>query len=332
MFRERKWKIIGSLLAVVLILGGIYYYAILSSNKEEVRPEYSVILYQNTDNEWATLIEGIKQAEEDLKIDVNYITMAENATAFEQFEMVQREVKAGVSGLLLAASDSAEMEKLLIEANLTVPVVCVETGAGNQISTIGADDYEMGKALGQKIIADMNADAAFGAERTVTVITEYLERESVRERYEGLKSVLDAENPKVQVVERKRSEGDYNLSLFIETIMPESGAYIAALDKFATEEAAAAWAIWKGEHEDSSMQYRIYGIGNTAQTVNDLDNENTRALVYQNEFNMGYQALDVLVKNKSEKWISENISVVYRMVTKETLYEQENERWLFLNV
>lgn len=332
MFREMKWKIRVSILAAVIVLGLVYYYGIIHNMPEAVRPNYSVILYQNTDNEWATLMEGVKQAEEDLEVNVNYITMSANDRALDQFEMIGREVKSGVSGILLAAADSEAVGELLDEADFSVPVVCVETGVGDLFSVISADDYEMGKALGEKIISDMDADRVYGRERKVTVIAEYLERESVRERYEGLKAVMEAASPSVQIEEQKRSEGDYSLQLFVKTVMNDSSRYIAALDKFSTGEAASAWASWKADHDELDTQYKIYGIGNTAQTVNDLDNENIRALVYQNEFNMGYQGLSVLVTGKSEKWISENVSIMYKMVTKETLYEHENERWLFPNV
>ena len=39
--------------------------------EKESSDVYSVILYQNTEDEWGTLIQGIMQAEEDLNVDVN---------------------------------------------------------------------------------------------------------------------------------------------------------------------------------------------------------------------------------------------------------------------
>ena len=77
---------------------------------------------------------------------------------------------------------------------------------------------------------------------------------------------------------------------------------------------------------------RIYGTGNTAQTVNALDNEDISMLVYQNEFNMGYQGLTCLVENKKKEWIEKNTSIRYRTVTKKSLYEDENERLLFSDI
>ena len=53
--------------------------------------------------------------------------------------------------------------------------------------------------------------------------------------------------------------------------------------------------------------------------------------MYQNEFNMGYQGITCLAEKRKKKWIEENTGISYRMVTKESLYEDENERLLFSN-
>ena len=72
-----QWKSLALLLAAVTALGGLYYYGVFARKKES-SDVYSVILYQNTEDEWGTLIQGIMQAEEDLNVDVNYIYLSEN--------------------------------------------------------------------------------------------------------------------------------------------------------------------------------------------------------------------------------------------------------------
>lgn len=329
MFQRVRWKIWTVILAAVLILGASYYYGIIGRETIKDPVNYSVILYQHTDNEWSILMDGIKQAEEDLNVDVNYITMGEKDTAGDQAEMIQREMDAGAEGILVAAVDSEGLKKELAGISLTVPVICVETGAGEEFPEISAGDYKMGKALGDRILKDMKKD---GGDRRVAVIREYMERESVRLRYQGLKDALSASADPVEIEEYTRSEGDYSLRLFVETMFPECGKYVAALDKLSTEEAAAAWLAKKEDYEALETPFWIYGIGNTGQTVNDLDNENIRALVFQNEFNMGYQGLKCLAENRKKDWIDRNIKIKYKLVTKETLYDYENERLLFPSV
>lgn len=329
MIRHNRWKIWAMILAAVAVLMVLYYYGAVREQPEKKQENYSVILYQNTDNEWETLMEGMKQAEDDLQIDLNYITMSVDDSASDQAEMIQREVDAGAAGILLAAVDSEGLARELEIMNLEVPLICVETGVSEDVAVIRGDDYKMGMALGQKILRDMED---LGGERKVTVLCEYLERDSVRLRYEGLCEVLNAAEPAVEIQECSRSKGDYSLRLFVGTLFQECGNYLVALDKYAAEEAGAAWASDKALYQENGHFINLYGIGNTGQTVNDLDNENICALMYQNEFNMGYQGLKCLVERRNRHWIEHNISIKFKLVTKETLYEYENERLLFPNV
>ena len=218
----------------------------------------------------------------------------------------------------------------------SVPVVTVETGIEGEMpkteAHISADNYAMGQMLGEKILKDMEQE---GKKETVAVIREYMERDSVKERYEGLMSALHAAG--VETVACSRQKGNFNLSLYIGEVMREY-RYITALDKYTTEEAAKAWDQYLYEFDRTvapvsadKRLVKVYGIGNTAQTVSDLDNGKIEAFVYQNEFNMGYNGIKALVEKQEKGYVAEEYDIMYKLVTRETLYESENERLLFSN-
>lgn len=339
--RRIQGKIWAVILAAVLIVGGLYYLEIIQESRGREPAVYSVILYQNMDNEWESLVDGINQAEDDLDVTVRYVYLKEGATAEDQAEMIEREVSAGASGILLAAVDSEELGKYIKDKNVLVPVVAVETGLGEYSgeleSYISADNYAMGQLLGEKILKDMEEETDFRF-RVVTVVAEYLERESVAERYRGLRETLEKASEEVQIQEISRQEGDFSLQLFIQTELVNSGDYIAALDKFSTREAAAAVPsaadLYRSVEEDGQYlekkrTLKIYGIGNTAQTVNALDSGSLEALVFQNEFNMGYEGLQALVDKEEKGYVKSGIEIMHKLVTREEMYEPENERILF---
>ena len=62
---RKYWKIQVVILLAVLVLCGFYYYGVTRVTPEKERETYSVILYQHTDNEWAALMQGVRQAEKD---------------------------------------------------------------------------------------------------------------------------------------------------------------------------------------------------------------------------------------------------------------------------
>lgn len=336
MGRLKYWRGFIAVLAAVIILGIVYYYGAVGKNKNTEQPLYSVVLYEDSPNEWNTLMEGIDQAEKDFEVDIRYVTMGNARTAKEQMDMINREVQEGASGILLAAVDSEGVGVHLKNSGISVPLVSVETGIESEMPKtevhISADDYAMGQMLGEKILEDMETE---GKKEPVAVIREYMERNSVKERYEGLMDTLHAGG--VETVARSRQEGDFSLSLYIGGVMREY-RYIAALDKYTTEEAAKAQDQYRYEFDRTVAPVptkrelvKVYGIGNTAQTVSDLDNGKTEALVYQNEFNMGYNGIKALVEKQKKGYVAEEYDIMYKLVTRETLYESENERLLFSN-
>lgn len=327
MKRKIHWRIWTVVCVLAIILLAVYAYGI-STESPKKSVNYSVVLYENADNEWETLVDGMSQAEKDLNIKVNYVYMGREDTAEDQAAAIQKEIDAGAAGILVAALDSEAMRKELGGMSFSVPLVFVETGAGNEYPTVRTDDYQMGYDLGEALLDDMKKRQD---ERKVAVICEYMERDSVRLRYEGLAAALKQGSRDIEIETFARGSGDYSLSLFIGTQFSKCGSYIVALDKYATQEAAAAWLSEKSNYEKTGREFLIYGIGNTGQTVNALDNENIHMLAYQNEFKMGYEGLQCLVERRDKKWVENNVEIKHKLVTKESLYEYENERLLFPN-
>ena len=336
MGRLKYWRGFIAALAAVITLGVVYYYGAVYKDKNAEQALYSVVLYEDSPNEWDTLMEGINQAEKDFEVDIRYVTMGNARTAKEQMDMIKREIQDGANGILLAAVDSEGIGQYLKDDEFSVPVVTVETGIESEMpkteAHISADNYAMGQMLGEKILKDMEKE---GKKETVAVIREYMERDSVKERYEGLMAALHEGG--VETVARSRQKGDFNLSLYIGEVMREY-RYITALDKYTTEEAAKAWDQYRYEFDRTvapvsadKRLVKVYGIGNTAQTVSDLDNGKTEAFVYQNEFNMGYNGIKALVEKQEKGYVAEEYDIMYKLVTRETLYESENERLLFSN-
>lgn len=326
--RHRYWRIWMAVAVAFVVLVAVYYYGVVKESEDKEPAVYSVILYQNVDNEWAALMEGIEQAKKDYNVKIKY-TLSQENTAQEQLEDIKREIQSGVSGILLAAADSDIVGEGLKEIKESVPVFTVETGVKDTVC-ICADNYKMGQTLGRKILDDMEEAQD---EEAVYVITEYMERDSVQERYKGLTDMLKSSEKNIEIRDIQRQKGDFSLNLFVGKALTEGCRYVAALDKYCTQEAAKAWVSNKADYEQKGLEeVRVYGIGNTSQTVSDLDNGNLRALVYQNEFNMGYEGIRALVEKEKKGSVSEDFNIRYKLVVKETLYQEENERLLFPSI
>ncbi|MDO5336177.1 MAG: sugar ABC transporter substrate-binding protein [Eubacteriales bacterium] len=323
----KKKRIFVFLLLMLLI--GILSFAALSENVEKREPRlYSVILYQYTDNDWTSLLEGIRQAAEDENAVINYVTLPVGGLAEDEIKLLWREIENGAEGILLAPMDSAALSEAVREASKAIPIITLETGLEDEEADISADNYSMGHMLGSRVAEEMIQNQ----EDSVCVIEEYMERQSIQRRYQGFVDAIREALPNAQVTGYHRQEGDYNLPVCIANLYAtgRSGVYVAALDKYCTEaliEASEASVLSKAQAE--LFRQRAFGIGNTEKIVGGLDAGALRGLVYQNEFSMGYQGLEALIQKKQKRTAQISVEIKAYYVTRDTLYKAENQRLLF---
>ncbi len=252
------------------------------------------------------------------------MTLPQNGTADDAIDLLKREEENGAEGILLAAVDSNGLRITVDDLKTRIPVVTVETGVGGNTeeADVTADNYAMGQELGKRVVEDMQARGEPPEGYSVAIITEFMERSSVVLRYQGLRDYLEGQEG-ISIMEWKRSEGDYDLSLLIAKMVRERGRYAAvvALDKYATEALIDAY----NRQEDQEFSNLWYGFGSTEKIVNGLDEGKLTALMFQNEFNMGYLGLNRLLDGKA----ADDETIMYKIVTGDTLYEKENQRLMF---
>ena len=318
---RRKYPIL--LAAAVLVPVTVYGYITETVQKNE-KKLYSVVLYQDEENEWAMLEAGAEQAKDDARIMINYVHLDANNTTEDEVLAIQREAELGTSGVLVACSEKEKMKEELKKSNISVPIVFIESGADEEYPVIRADDYQMGKTLGKKVLSEMLPE-----DGPVIILGERMDRDSMQSRYRGVTDALKASGEEIEIIDKTGKKTEEIMDV-VEEVLQNNGKAVT-LDKYSTERISALWKEYQSYSQRKKTRLQIYGIGNTTTTVNDLDNENLAALVYQNEFSMGYQGIMVLTEKREADWMNENIHISYNIVTKETLYDEEHARLLFPN-
>ena len=107
---RRKYPIF--LAAAVLIPVTVYGYITETVQKNE-KKLYSVVLYQDAENEWAMLEAGAEQAKDDARIMINYVHLDANNTTEDEILAIEREEKLGTSGVLVACIEKEKMKEEL---------------------------------------------------------------------------------------------------------------------------------------------------------------------------------------------------------------------------
>ncbi len=289
---------------LIMLILWMFFKMSVGSEKLVNQKEISVILYYSGKDGWESLQEGMKQAEDDFSVNINYVVMREDADGDEQIAAVEKEIENGAEGILIAVCDYEKFNIAMQELKFKVPIVTIESGLDSDLyPIITADNYEMGRRLGEEILKDFPEEE----ELTVVVEQENLNRDSVRQRREGLDDALEG---KAQIIS------------------------IGELIGFQKPDVAV------GLHKDSLVKLldmkdkilkdvKIYGIGNTASIVAALDQGKMEKLVFQNEFNVGYLGVERLLSDINNVKYVENSKIDYYCVSRQELYGTQYEQLLF---
>lgn len=291
-------------IGLILIILITFLYGIFGNKKPEKQMNISVILYSVAGDEWESFQEGMECAEEDFPVNINTVVLKADATGLEQYEAMERELENGADGVILAVSDYKTIYPLWLEASFGKPTITVESGFNEStVSFISADNYEMGKALGEEILKDFSEKENI----TVALSSEKSTRDSVELREQGLRDALEGKATIIPLRVAINGEGaDVAVGLNKESLLDLAKRTSPAL-----------------------QSTKIYGIGNTAGIVAALDQGYIEKIVFQDEFNMGYLAVETLVNTANNQTTKDEKEIEYYCVSKEELYEYPYEQLLF---
>ncbi len=301
--------VIGGILVVLSVLA--YFYVDLAKvNRERVNA--SVVVYGSTAERWTAFRQGAEQAASDLDATVNFVTMEENDRE-EQERLMSGELENGAQGLAVALADTrAQAAEYVTATSGAVPMVLVESEIyGNaSLPCVAANAYEMGKELARQALEDAPEDAS------IHMVWMGENRQSQKDRMAGFKDACREAGRQVQ-------ESLYPNQEAMRQVLKGDGTYVlAAIDDLTLETAVN---VIGGKQENISL----YGIGSSAQIVYALDQGLVKGIVFQNEFNMGYEAVDILVQKIRKGGAEEPMEIDFHHATGETLHEPEHERLLY---
>lgn len=315
---HKKQLFILILIFLLVVIAVVLTYAYVNDTwKEEEVEKISVIVYGSNTDRWSTLRQGLGQGADDFHIEINFVTTSSENNFKEQKRLIEREMENGADGIILAAASSSSMDETVKEIAEKLPVVTIETDVKNAsaLSYISADNYSMGLNIGRSVILNNNL------EEKIAVLISNDQRESVIDRYRGLSNSL--EHTQNTIIEWKMGDNDFNQTLFVKKMMKEEPVdVIVALDDTGLESVVDAIT-------ESDIEVEAFGIGSTDKIVHYLDEGVIKAIVFQNEFNMGYLGVQVIVNDLRNEEEIIDTKIEYRAVNKKTMYNSDNQRLLF---
>lgn len=274
--------------------------------------EMSVIL-RDGDGAVSTMRKGMEQAAQDLNVELRFLIPAEDNSAAQQAQLLEREVAGAASAVLLIPADREALGDAVSAAAGKTTLVTVETDmtAWGTAASITMDHQELGAALGA---AALNGVPEGG---TVLLLDSLPGDNGIRERMEAAKAVLEREGRQARVY-----KWDPDTTSLPDILRIERPRAIIAF-----EAAALADVAELSRGEDAFPL--LYGCGSTASIAAALEKGRVTAITAVNVFSAGYLAVEAAAAlARHEDWTAA-APVAFSIVRQETMYDSDNQKLLF---
>lgn len=274
--------------------------------------ELSVIL-RDGDGAVSTMRKGMEQAAQDLNVELRFLIPAEDNSAVQQAQLLEREVAGAASAVLLIPADREALGDAVSAAAGKTTLVTVETDmtAWGAAASITMDHQELGAALGA---AALNGVPEGG---TVLLLDSLPGDNGIRERMEAAKAVLERGGRQARVY-----KWDPDTTSLPDILRIERPRAIIAF-----EAAALADVAEMSRGEDAFPL--LYGCGSTASIAAALEKGRVTAITAVNVFSAGYLAVEAAAAlARHEDWTAA-APVAFSIVRQETMYDSDNQKLLF---
>ncbi|EET59982.1 sugar-binding domain protein [Marvinbryantia formatexigens DSM 14469] len=281
----------------------------------------AVILQEPDASRWAAFKYGLRAAAEDAGVDVLIVSAGEQPDAGEEETALEREIVNGADAVILQLHPDGGTVGLLERIDGRVPVMVTGCPSfakeGVSAAATGPDNYAMGAALAEELLADCGGSLAG---RTVGLLSDMAEAEEGKDRESGFTGALkEAGGTVAWSVQNSGQDGWEEL---LEAQEPVD--FVICLDD------SSLVAAGKEAGANNLHGALVYGIGHSTEAVYQLDMGNAECLVVPDEFNVGYQSVtEVARRLQSRFYDMKDTTVSHIMLYRETLFSRENQELLF---
>lgn len=278
--------------------------------------------------EWNRIASGASQADREFQTNTKYILYSQDGES-TQAEAIRYAWMTGADGIITAGmTNSSDTEEVIRQVQSEgIPVVFVDSdleGSG-RACYFGCNNYEVGRMAGEAL------KNSSGGEADVCLVFSYLDNANQQERRRGLEDAI-ADMPGIRIT--SIIEGKSEAMLLREQLTevfrehPEINTIVCA-EGVATN---CCNQILEGNNLDF-RDYHIISMHYSEFNLEDLEKGVFDGMVWQDQFQMGYEAVKYLKESMTGEQTEETTQYVgLRLLTKDNidadaLWKQEEVEW-----
>lgn len=293
------------------------------STREEKKQIVLILKVIDSSNDfWSSLIQGANMAAKEYGVEVTVVGPNAETKYKEQGEMIEEAIAKKPDAIALVPSNFTETQKYAKEIEKAgIPLILVDSVMEEEMGScvVATDNVEAGRKMGQYVVEYFENVSSIGIVSHVKGVSTATERE------QGLREGLGALEEKV--VDVVFCDSDYRKAYLVTKEMLETYPQInviVGLNEYSS--VGAARAI-----DDLGLigQVRMIGFDSSIKEVEYLEDGTFEAIVVQKPLNMGYLCIEKTVQLLENKRIPKNVDSGSVLITKDTMYTEENQKLLF---
>jgi ribose transport system substrate-binding protein len=276
---------------------------------------------------WQSVQAGAIAAGQDYNVTVLWNGPAQETEYSRQIQIVDSMIAQRVDGLAIAASDRTALNASLERAMAAgIPVTIFDSGVDspNYMTFVATNNYLAGQMAAQKLAAIL------GGKGTVAMLMHAPGSFSTMERERGFEEVLSKQFPQIAIVARQYGMSDRAKAMGAAENMLTAHPDLDGM--FASSEPSSVGAALALKGRGLSGKVRLVGFDASEGLVGDLKGGTIDALVVQDPFKIGYEAVRTLVEKLSGHTPPKQMDLNAVVVTTENADQPEIRSVLFPDV
>jgi ribose transport system substrate-binding protein len=278
----------------------------------------AVVPKANSHEFWVFVHAGAAAAGQKFGVEVLWNGPAQETEYDRQMQIVDSMIAQHVDGLAVAATERKALNRSLDRAaELGIPVTVFDSGVDstNYLSFIATNNYQGGQMAARELAR------LVGGKGKAAMIMNAPGSLSTMDRERGFEDVLKSEFPKIEIVARQFSMSDRSKGMAAAENILTAHADLDGI--FASSEPSSTGAALALKSRGLSSKVKCVGFDASDDLIEDLKGGTIQALVVQDPFRMGFEAVKTLVDKLNGITPPKQIDLPASVVTKDDLDKPE---------
>jgi len=315
------------LLSSTLRAALVAFVLVLSACNSSEKKRIAVIPKGTSSIFWISVHAGAAAAGQKFGVDILWNGAPAETDYDRQMQILDSMIAQHVDGIAIAASERQALNQSLDRAALLgIPVTVFDSAVDSSkyLTFVATDNYEAGRMAARELAR------LVGGQGSVAVLMHAPGSASTMDRERGFDDVMKADFPKIQIVARQFGMSDRAKSRAaaenIFTAHPDLNGF------FASAEPASIGVALAIKSRGLSGKVKFVAFDSSDSMIEDLKGGTIDALVVQDPFHMGYEAVQTLVDKLHGSTPPKRIDLAARVVRRTDLDKPEIHELLFPTV